>query len=78
MERQTALEAAVSIGIVVGFIGLLSVLSATFSIDGGIGPTGGYALIGSLVAFILVMSGAGLVLTRLDAGDDSGTAEDPD
>jgi len=70
MERQTALEAAVSIIIVVGFIGVLAVLTTTYSTDSGLGPTGGYALVASLVGFIIVMSGAGLVLTRMDADGD--------
>lgn len=70
MERQTALEAAVSIGIVVGFIGVLAVLTTMYSTDGGLEPTGGYALVASLVGFIIVMSGAGLVLTRMDSDGD--------
>ena len=70
MERQTALEAAVSIGIVVGFIGVLAVLTTMYSTDGSLGPTGGYALVASLVVFIIVMSGAGLTLTRMDVDGD--------
>ena len=69
MERQTVLEAAVSIIIVVGFIGVLAVLTTAYSTDGGVGPTGGYALVASLVGFIIVMSGAGLTLTRMDTED---------
>ncbi|CCQ33525.1 hypothetical protein HLRTI_000250 [Halorhabdus tiamatea SARL4B] len=87
MERQTALEAAVSIVVVVGFIGVLAVLTTMYSTDGSLGPTGGYALVAALVGFIIVMSGAGLALTRMDSdggvdeltavgGDDAGDDTD--
>ncbi|MFB6128207.1 MAG: hypothetical protein ABEJ47_00450 [Halorhabdus sp.] len=75
MERQTALEAVVSIGIVVGFIGVLAALTTMYSTGGSLEPTGGYALIASLVAFVVVMSGAGLVLTRMDEADDGASGD---
>ncbi|WEL18998.1 MULTISPECIES: hypothetical protein [unclassified Halorhabdus] len=78
MERQTALEAAVSITIVVGFIGALAVLTTVYSTDGGLGPTGGYALVAALVGFIIVMSGVGLVLTRMDSAEAVDPTEDDD
>lgn len=59
MRRKIVVSAAAVVLVVVGFL----VIGATFG-GNALSATGGYALIGAIVAFIVVMAGAGLFLAR--------------
>lgn len=59
MRRKIVVSLAAVVLVVVGFIAI----GATYG-GAGLSPTGGYALIGAMVAFILMMAGAGLFLAR--------------
>jgi peptidoglycan/LPS O-acetylase OafA/YrhL len=63
MDRETQLQVAVSSIVVLAFVGVLAFVSTVYSVDGGITKDGGYALVGSLVLFVFVLSGAGLFIT---------------
>ncbi|MFW5955874.1 MAG: DUF7472 family protein [Halorhabdus sp.] len=69
MDQETLLQVVVSSVIVLAFIAVLAVLSTTYSVDGGMNETGGYALVAALLGFVLVMSGAGLWITRRHGGE---------
>jgi len=74
MDRETQLQVVVSSVVVVLFIGVLAVLGTTFSTDGSVTQDGGYALVAALFGFVVVISGAGLVVTRYASNGDA--AED--
>lgn len=61
MRRKIVVSLGVGVLVVIGFLAI----GAAFGAGGGtLNPTGGYALIGAIVAFVLVMAGAGLYLAR--------------
>ncbi|MFB6202548.1 MAG: hypothetical protein ABEI98_11145 [Halorhabdus sp.] len=64
MDRETQLQVVVSLVVVLLFVGVLAALSSTFSTNGVLSKTGGYALVAALFGFIVVISGAGLLVTR--------------
>lgn len=66
LDRETVYQVLVSLAVVGLFIGAAVVVTETFSVNGNISPTGGFALVGVIVMFILVMAGAGLWLERTD------------
>jgi peptidoglycan/LPS O-acetylase OafA/YrhL len=76
MDRETQLQTVVSIVVVLLFIGVLAVVSTTFSTDGSVTADGGYALVAALFAFVVVISGAGLLVTRSTGEDESDSGED--
>jgi hypothetical protein len=59
MVRKIAISAG-AVGLVVAVV----VGVGTIYNDGGLGSTGGLALVGSIVLFILVMAGVGLFFSR--------------
>ncbi|WP_181685291.1 DUF7472 family protein [Halorhabdus salina] len=60
MDRKTQLQIGVSIAVVLAFLGVLAVLSTSFSTNGRMTENGGYALVAALLGFVFVLSGAGL------------------
>lgn len=61
MRRKIVVSLGAAVVVVVGFLAI----GATYSNgEGNLPPTGGYALIGAIVLFVLVMAGAGLYLSR--------------
>ena len=71
MDQETILQVVVSSVVVLAFIAVLAVLSTTYSVNGGMNQTGGYALVAALLGFVFVLSGAGLWITRRDGGGDT-------
>ena len=69
LDRETVYQIAVATGAVLLFIGAAAAVSLTFSRNGHISETGGLALVGTIVLFIVVMAGAGLWLNAQDFGD---------
>ncbi len=63
IEEEMRRKIVVSVVAVTVFIALIIGIGATYSSD-GLGSTGGMALVGSVVLFILVMAGAGVFLDR--------------
>ncbi|SEA22350.1 hypothetical protein SAMN04488065_2332 [Haloplanus vescus] len=61
LEEGMVRKIAISVGAVGLFVALVAGIGITFS-DGGIGSTGGLALVGTIVVFILVMAGVGIFL----------------
>lgn len=63
VERETVVEAAVSIGTVLAFVVVLIIVGSSY---GGqqLDSTGALAIIGAIVAFVFVMAGVGLLLER--------------
>lgn len=70
-DRETLVEAGVAVLLVFGFIGLFVAVGASFGGD-QLDPTGGQALVGGIVAFIVVMSVVGYVLDRWQDRQDDG------
>ncbi|MDY6819626.1 MAG: hypothetical protein SVG88_13285 [Halobacteriales archaeon] len=55
IERETVIEAAVSLAGVGSFIILLIVIGLLFN-NGGLSGQGGFAVLGAIVFFVIVMS----------------------
>lgn len=58
LDRETVTEIVVSVGGVALFIAALVVVGLTFNHD-GFSETGGFALVGLVVGFIVVFTGIG-------------------
>lgn len=58
LDRETVTEIVVSVGGVALFIAALVVVGLTFNQD-GFSETGGFALVGLVVGFIVVFTGIG-------------------
>jgi hypothetical protein len=63
IEAEMRRKILVSLVAVAVFIGVIIGIGVTFN-DGGLGSSGGLALIGSIVFFILVMAGVGVFLSQ--------------
>jgi hypothetical protein len=63
IEAEMRRKILVSLVAVAVFIGIIVGIGVTFD-DGGLGSSGGLALIGSIVFFILVMAGVGVFLSK--------------
>ncbi len=70
MDRETVWQVSVAVGAVLLFLALLVAVSSTFAANGNITATGGFALVGAVLVFILVMNGAGLWLERMDFDEE--------
>jgi ABC-type nickel/cobalt efflux system permease component RcnA len=70
MDRETVWQVGVAVGAVLLFLGILVAVSSTFAANGNITATGGFALVGAVTVFILVMNGAGLWLERMEFDED--------
>lgn len=71
LDRETVYQVLVSLAAVGLFIGAAVVVTETFSVNGNISDQGGFALLGTIVMFILVMAVAGLWLERTDFGGNA-------
>lgn len=69
-DRETVWQIAVAMSAVALFLVFAIVVSAVFSANGNLSPTGGIALVGSITAFIILMAGAGVWLERQDFDED--------
>jgi hypothetical protein len=63
LEAEMRRKIVVSLVAVAVFIGIIIGIGVTFN-DGGLGSTGGLALVASIVFFILAMAGVGVLLSR--------------
>jgi hypothetical protein len=63
LEEGMVRKIAISVGAVGLFVAVVLGIGTTYN-DGGLGSTGGLALVGSIVLFILAMAGVGLFLAR--------------
>jgi len=61
LEEGMVRKIAISVGAVGVFVALVVGIGTMFN-DGGLGSTGGLALVASIAAFVLVMAGVGLFL----------------
>ncbi|MFD1633546.1 DUF7472 family protein [Haloplanus ruber] len=61
LEEGMVRKIAISVGAVGVFVALVVGIGATYN-DGGLGSTGGLALIATIAVFILAMAGVGLLL----------------
>lgn len=61
LEEGMGRKIAISVGAVGLFVALVLGIGTTFN-DGGLGSTGGLALVGAIVVFIIVMAGVGFLL----------------
>jgi hypothetical protein len=59
IERETVVEAGVSFVAVLVFIAAVVFVGMNFRSNGDIDPTGGLAILGAIVLFVLVMTGIG-------------------
>lgn len=69
LERDTVLEIVAAVVPVVLMIGVLAVIGTRYSTSGTLSPTGGTAIVGVMVVFVIVMTGVGLWLDRAKSGD---------
>lgn len=63
VERETVVEAAVSIGVVLVFLVAIMMIGETFG-GQSLDRTGAFAIIAAIVAFVFVMAGIGVFLER--------------
>ncbi|WP_336001539.1 DUF7472 family protein [Halorientalis halophila] len=63
IERETVVEAGVSLAAVLVFIAALVVVGSTFGTNGDLSGTGGLAVIASVGLFIVVMTAVGYWLS---------------
>lgn len=61
LDRETAIEVAVSVTAVLLFVALLLWIGRTYG-AGSFSSTGGLALVGAIVFFIVAMTGVGIAL----------------
>ena len=61
IERDRLIEILVSVTVVGVFVGLLIFIGSVYN-DDGFGPEGGLALMGAIIAFIVVMTIVGIGL----------------
>jgi hypothetical protein len=64
IEAEMRRKILVSIVTVTVFIGIIIGIGVTFTDGGGLGSTGGLALIGSIILFVLLMAGVGVFLSQ--------------
>jgi hypothetical protein len=64
VEREQVMEALAAVVPVLALIVAVVIVGVTFTTDGGLSPTGGQALVGVIVAFVVVMTGVGVYLSR--------------
>jgi hypothetical protein len=70
MDRETVWQVSAAVVAVLLFVGILVAVSSAFAANGTISATGGLALVGAVLVFVLVMNGAGLWLERMDFDED--------
>ena len=63
LDEGMVRKIAISVGAVGVFVALVVGIGASFD-DGGLGSTGGLALVAAMVLFVVVMAGVGLFLAR--------------
>jgi hypothetical protein len=63
LDEGMVRKIAISVGAVGVFVALVVGIGASFN-DGGLGSTGGLALVAAMVLFVVVMAGVGLFLAR--------------
>jgi hypothetical protein len=63
LEEGMVRKIAISVAAVGVFVAFIMGIGTTYN-DGGLGSTGGLALVGAIVLFILLMAGVGLLLDR--------------
>lgn len=63
LEEGMVRKIAISVAAVGVFVAFIVGIGTTYN-DGGLGSSGGLALVGSIVLFILLMAGVGLLLDR--------------
>lgn len=67
IDRHVIIEAAAAAVPVVAMVGIFLLIAAQYSDESGeLTPTGGQALIGAFVLFVLVMLGIGILLSFTD------------
>ncbi len=71
LDRETVYQIVITVGAVALFTGVAAVISQTYRTNDHISSTGGLALVGAIVLFILVMGGAGLWLNSQEFADES-------
>jgi len=62
LEEGMVRKIAISVAAVGVFVAFVVGIGTTFN-DGGLGSTGGLALVGAIVLFILLMAGVGVLLS---------------
>lgn len=70
VDTETVFQIVISIFSVLGFIAGMVFVSQAYSTNGDISPDGGMALVGAMVAFILVMAAVGLWMSQQDFDDE--------
>jgi len=63
LEEGMVRKIAISVAAVGLFVAFVVGIGTTYN-DGGLGSTGGLALVGSIVLFVVLMAGVGLFLSR--------------
>ncbi|MHB9287285.1 hypothetical protein ACKVMT_09640 [Halobacteriales archaeon Cl-PHB] len=71
LDRETAYQILVTVGSVALFTVVAVVVSQTYRTNDHITATGGLALVGAVVMFILLMAGAGLWLNSREFADEA-------
>lgn len=60
IERETVVEAGVSIGAAIVFIAAVLLVGMQFKTDGSISGTGGLAVVGTIGFFVVLMAAVGV------------------
>ncbi len=70
LSRETIYQIVILAGAVIAFVAAASVVSSAFRVNGHISPTGGIALVGTMLLFILLLALAGIWLERQEFDGD--------
>jgi len=78
LDREQKIDIAVSIGALALMVGAMMAIGAAYSTNGGLSAQGGQLLVGTLVAFIIMMAIVGYVLATKVTGAGENDDEAPE
>jgi hypothetical protein len=78
IERERVIEIVGAVGAVALMIATMVFVGSTYATDGALSEQGGIMLVGSVIFFILLMAGVGVVLAYKVSGEEEDPDEEPE
>ncbi len=78
IERERVIEIVGAVGAVALMIATMVFVGSTYATEGALTEQGGIMLVGSVIFFILLMAGVGVLLAYKVSGEEEEPDEDPD
>ncbi|MFC7211989.1 hypothetical protein ACFQL3_16065 [Natronoarchaeum sp. GCM10025321] len=78
IERERVIEIVGAVGAVALMIATMVFVGSTYATEGALTEQGGIMLVGSVIFFILLMAGVGVLLAYKVSGEEEESDEDPD